>query len=404
MAAVVASLVAACSAATPPPSAAPSPSVAELETTPAAETAAASVRVSTSSPMPSSAEEDLGAEVEIGSIDPALTHPLGEFRSDGQSIVFSSARAPDAGPMGTPDLWRITLPDGDPELLWRNPERDNAIVMIAADLGTYAFVDMPLTGERAWNLWLLPRGAAEPIRLDDHPGDEDVSSLVPSMAVYEDTVVWTAFDRGPSGPVSQLRIAQGPDWEPRTIRELPAVEAELWFPSLLGSALAYTEVRYLDDRTSDERRVYLTSTDPGSEAVRLDRSGRATMPVLVDDGVLWKEAEKGFAMMNWGKMFRYDLADGTIRQLRTAPQQWVNYPSAGYRYAAWWGADSFQLGVYDLVRDEPRVLSVHSIGSDTSDVGTHIAGDLIVWNEVSLAGDEEQSRLRYAFLPGPRDP
>lgn len=354
-------------------------------------------------PRPTS-EPGLASRVEIGTIDPALTNPIGEFRSDARSIVFASARAEDAGPNGTPDLWRITPPDGEPELLWRNPERDHALVVIAGDIGTYAFVDMPLTGERAWTLWLLPRDATEPIRLDEHPGDEDVSSLVPSVAVNEDTVVWTAFDRGSAGPVSQLRIARAPDWEPRTIRELPAAEGELWFPSVAGTALAYVEVHYLDGGADDERQVYLTSTVPGSEPQRLDRSGLATMPLIVDGGVLWKEADEGFAMMNWGKMFRYDLADGSVRRLSTLPQQWVNYPSAGYRYAAWWGADSFQIGVYDLVGDEAEVLERHSLASETSALRPHVAGDLLVWLEVVLSPIGERSTLKYAFLPGPRDP
>ena len=97
--------------------------------------------------------------------------------------MFSSGRASDAAPDAAPDLWRIPLPGGGPAMLWRNPERDHSIVRIAADLGTVAFVDMPLSGERAWNLWLLSRGASTAHLLDAHPGDEDVSTLVPSMAL-----------------------------------------------------------------------------------------------------------------------------------------------------------------------------------------------------------------------------
>jgi hypothetical protein len=396
---VVLVVVAACSAATPSASA---PTSTPRDPTSIAPAPTSSHRPS-ARPTPSGA---LAAQIEIASVDPGLTHPIGEFRSDGQMIVYASARASDAGPDGTPDLWRLPLPEHEPELLWRNPERSNSIVVIAGDLGTYAFVDMPLTGERAWNLWILPRGAGRDgaVLLDTHPGDEDVSSLVPSVAVYEDSVVWTAFDRGASGAVSQLRVAQGPDWEPRTIREVPAADAELWFPSLLGSTLAYVEVRYLDGRTDDERHVYLGSTAPGTEPRRLDRSGLATMPVLIDDGVLWKEAEEGFSMMNWGRMYHHDIGTGVTRRLRTSPQQWVNYPSAGARFGAWWGADSFQLGVYDFLLDEPRVIARHSHASQTSDLRPHLAGDLLTWIEVVLEDAEERSELRYAFLPGPRDP
>jgi hypothetical protein len=391
--------VAACTAATVPPST-PTPTPHAEHTSLAASPSVKDPAIRPASASPSGD----AAGVEIGTVDPALTHPVLEFRSDGESVVFSSARAADSGPSGAPDLWRIVLPGREPELLWRNPNRDNSIVKIAGDLGAYAFVDMKPAGARGWDLWLLPRRATEAIHLDTHPGGEDVSSLVPSLAIYEGTVVWTAFDRGPDGPVSQLRIAQAPGWEPRTIRELPASEAELWFPSLLGSTLAYMEVHYLDQRTSDERHVYLTSTDPGSEARRLDRSGRATMPVVIDGGVLWKEAEEGFSMFNWGKMFRYDPEDGSARRLSLLPQQWVNYPSAGYRYAAWEGADSFQLAVYDLLRDDQLLLARHSIASQQNELRPHVAGDLLVWMHVEPDGGDTRSELRYAYLPGPRDP
>lgn len=347
---------------------------------------------------------DLASQIEIGSIDPGLTHPVLEFRSDGEAIVFSSAREPDSGLDAAPDLWRIPLPREDPQLLWRNPERGNAIVGIAADLGSVAFVDSPISGERAWNLWLLPRGATEPLLLDTHPGDEDVSSLVPSLALHGDALVWTAFGRGPNGPVSRLRVAQAPAWEPRTLLELPAAEAEVWLPSLRGSTLAYMVLTYSADRATDERAVYLTDIATGTEPRRLDRSGRATMPVVVDDAVLWKEAEPGFSMFNWGRMFRYDLRTGAIVRLRTAPQQFVNYPSAGSRFAAWWGSDSFQLGVYDLVLGGPRLLARHGIDSQENELRPHIAGDLLVWMHVDSNADDRRGELRYAFLPSARDP
>ena len=391
--------VAACTAVAPAPT--PMPATASPASSPP-EASRASEAPSTSRPSPPA--DDLAAEIEIVSVDPSLTHPILEFASDGEAILFSSAQAADVGPDGAPDLWRVLPPRSEAQLLWRNPERNHSIVRIAGDLGLVAFVDMPVSGERAWNLWLLPRGATEAILLDQHPGSEDVPSLVPSMAVHSDTVVWTAFDRGKDGPVSQLRMASAPDWEPRTIHELPASQAEVWLPSLRGTTLAYMEVHYTADRSSDERRVYLTSTEPGAEPVRLDASGLATMPVVVEDAVLWKEADAGFSMFNWGRMFRYDLATGAVDRLRTSPQGYVNYPSAGSRFVAWWGADSFRLNVYDLVRDEPRIVDTNSGASQESELRPHIAGDLLVWRHVRAFDEDGLDELRYAFLPPVRDP
>ena len=385
----------------------PTPTPADPSATPPSEDATLSPAPSSARsgpPSPSFAEDDLRGEIEIVSIPPELTHPLLEFVSDGESIVFSSARAEDAGPEGAPDLWRIRPPESEPELVWRNPERNHSIVKIAGDLGLFAFVDMPVTGERAWNLWLLPRGEPEAILLDSHPGHEDVSSLVPSIAVHENAVVWTAFDRGPDGPVSQLRSAAAPDWRPRTIRELPAADAEVWLPSLRGPTLAYMEVHYSADRSTDERHVYLTTTAPDAERVRLDASGQATMPIVVEDAVLWKEADPGFSIFNWGRMLRYDLRSETVERLPTSPQHYVNYPSAGSRFVAWWGADSFRLAVYDLVRDETRLVAVNSVASDESELLPHLAGDLLVWRHVRVSDGDDRGELRYAFLPPIREP
>lgn len=395
--AICASGVAACAAVTPTPS--PSGSIVPGSVPAATSSVSAS---SASSPTPS--DDDLRAEIEVASVDPSVTHPLLEFVSDGESIVFSSGRAEDAGPGAAPDLWRIVPPSPEPELLWRNPEREHAIVKIAGDLGLIAFVEMPLTGERAWNLWLLPRGAEAPILLDRHPGDEDVSSLVPSLAVSEQTVAWTAFDRGEDGPVSQLLVARAPDWRPETVHQLAADAAEIWLPSLRGTTLAYTEVRYSPDRSTDERHVYLTTTAPGAERRRLDTSGLATMPIVVDGAVLWKEADPGFSMFNWGRMFRYDLGTNEVSRLDTAPQPDVNYPSAGSRFVTWWGADSFWLTVYDLARDEPRLVARNTHESQESEFEPHIAGDLLVWRHLAPLDPDDLGELRYAFLPPPREP
>lgn len=397
--AICASGVAACAAVAPTPSPARSEPAASAV---APQRSMAASRAPTPSRAP--ADDDLRAEIEIVPVDPALTHPLLGFVSDGQSIVFSSGRAADAGPDAAPDLWRIVPPAAEPELLWRNPERDHAIVKIAGDLGLIAFVDMPLTGERAWNLWLLPRGADAPILLDRHPGDEDVSSLVPSLAVSEETVAWTAFDRGDDGPVSQLLLARAPDWRPETLHQLPADDAEIWLPSLRGSTLAYTEVHYSADRSTDERHVYLTTTAPNAERRRLDDSGLATMPVVLDGAVIWKEADRGFSMFNWGRLFRYDLRTNGVALLDTAPQPDVNYPSAGSRFVTWWGADSFWLTVYDLARDEPRLVARNTHESQESELEPHVAGDLLVWRHVSPLDPDDPGELRYAFLPPLREP
>lgn len=362
------------------------------------------------SPAPSSAtpSRDAAARrgsliLEVEALDPAWTAPLLEFASDGEAVIFSSGRVDGPDAAGAPDLWRYQPGADAPELLWRNPRRDRSLVRIGGDRDTWAFVDIGLDGARAWDLWLLTEPGGEPMLLDTHPGDEDVSSLVPSFVVHEGQIAWTAFDQGPAGPVSQLLLAQAPDWEPRLIAERPAREAELWLPSLRGSLLAYCEVLYSPDRSTDERHVYLLDlADPDAQPIRLDTSGLATMPLLVDDGVVWKETDPGFSMFNWGRLIWFDLRSGEAAPLSTRPQEYVNYPSAGLRFVAAWGADAFTFTIHDLDLEMSRFLERYEPETHQSVLRPHVAGDLLVWLYTTQGGppDGAPTHLRYALLPG----
>lgn len=346
---------------------------------------------------------DLGLELEIGVLGREHTDDLLDFVSDGEAILYSSGIEPDVTTSsGAPDLWRLE-PFEEPELIWKNPHRDHSLVGLGGDVGTYAFVDIPLTGEREWTLYLIPRRGQEATVLDEHPGDEDVPSFVPSFSVYERRIVWTAFDRGPEGPVSQLLTASEPAWEPELLLEHPASEVEIWLPSQDGAHVAYTEVRYSEDRDSDERSVWLMPIGEPGATRRLDASGRATMPVLVADAVLWKEADRGYNMFNWGRMFRYDLADERVVAIDLTPQTYANYPSGGQRYAAWWGSDSFSFGIYDHVLDEPRLIERNPPGSDTGVLRPHIAASLLAWMRVVGSDEDAWGELRYAWVPDAAD-
>lgn len=348
---------------------------------------------------------ELGESLAIERLDAATSDSVLEFASTGSSIIFSSNLAADAARDAAPDLWQITPGTGaQPELVWRNPARGHVLTRLAGDLDLVAFVDMPVTGERAWNLWLLEIGE-EPILLDTHPGDEGVSGLVPSIDVAEGQVAWTAFDRGPNGPVSQLLVARAPDWQPRVIAERDAAEAELWFPSLHGSRIVYTEVVYAPDRSSDERFVHLADAADGGQARRLDTAGLATMSLIADETVIWKEGTPGFSMFNWGHLVRHDLDGGETRDLDLGRQESVNSPSAGSRFVAWHPYDTSSLEVYDLVRDEARTIERYPPAGNERILRAHVAGDLIAWLHVVHEPDAvSRPELRYAVLPHARQP
>lgn len=387
--------VAACGVATPTPN-------ASTSSVPVRPSAAQSATLT--SPVPSREPiGDLGRQIEIGTLDPAWTTPTLEVASDGEAVIFSSGAADGAGAEGAPDLWRYRPGAAVPELLWQNPRRDRALIRIGGEFGTWAFVDTGIHGERAWDLWLLPAIGVEPILLDTHPGDEAVSSLAPSFAVHQGQIAWTAFDRGPDGPVSQLLYARAPAWEPVLIAERDASTAELWLPSLRDTEIAYCEVIYAEDRSSDERRVYVTNVlTPDVAPRRLDTSGRATMPLLLlNRGVVWKQAEPGFNMFNWGNLFRYDEQLAEVRALPTRPQEFVNYPSAGTRFVAAWGVNSTAFGVYDLDLETARLIDRYPSDGDEHILRPHISGDLLVWTYaiVDGLGHGPPPEIRYAFLP-----
>lgn len=349
-----------------------------------------------------SATPQLGTlELAVERLDPDVVDRVLTFASDGESVVFSSGDRDDSDV--APDLMRYTPGANAPELLWRNPRRDRSLVLVGGDGGDWAFVEMPVDNTRAWDLWLLTEPGGQARLLDTHPGDADVPSIVPSFVVHEGQVAWTAFDRGTAGPVSQLLYAAAPEWEPRVLAERPAREAELWFPSLRGSLLAYAETVYAADGLNDERRVFLTNVvDADAAAMRLDTSGLATMPVLVDDGVVWKEPDRGFSMFNWGRLFFYDLRSGQVSPLSMAPQDYVNYPSAGYRFVAAQGADSFVVTIHDLDLGMSRYVARYEPETQQSVMRVHLAGDLLVWL-YTTGGDSQEpgaTEIRYAFLPG----
>lgn len=381
--------VAACAVATPS-----QPAASRSSALPAAPSTTPSVApLATASDRPAGRLGDLGALLDIRSVSSEFTARVLEFASAGSSIVASASER--QGDDAAPDLYVIPSSTGQAQLAWRNPERDHSLVRLAGDGSTIAFVDMPVTGEAEWTLRLIPDEGAAPVVLDrlaDHP---DVPSLVPSVAVYWPFVAWTAFDRGPDGAVSQLLYAQSPDWEPTLIAERPAADAELWFPSLHGTQLVYTELVYSEDRSTDERRVWLTEINDPDGPERLDSSGLATMPVINQFAVAWKEGERGFHQLNWGSMERRIAETGS--SLPMWEQEEVNYPSAGTRYMTWWTSSQQTLPVWDGAHAFAREIVTYD-NLDQRVLRAHVAGSLIVWLFVDESVAPGFSEIRYAVL------
>lgn len=344
-------------------------------------------------------------DLDIGTIDPAWLWPMLEFASDSQAIIWSSGVAD--GPSGTtaPDLWRWIPGSEGPELLWSNPARDRQLARIAGDTDVWAFAEISSRGEDWWNLWLLEEGGHEPILLDSLPGGSGAPSVVPSFDVDDGRVAWASFGVGPAGDtaVTELWVAEAPTWEPMLLARHDAEERALWLPSMYGHRLAYVDVTLADDTADDVRHVMLLDLfDPSAPHVQLDRSGNATMPVVTDGGVIWKEPDRGFAMFNWGRLMRYAFETGTVAELRMGAQEYVNYPSGGSRFVAAWGADPSTFTVHDLELRIARIVARVEDGSE-SIVRPHLAGELLVWMRRTEVGGNAGPRapLDWAWLPVP---
>lgn len=392
---------AACTAAVPQPTRVSAPATPTLSTRAPEGSDALEASPPARTTRPSANRLDL----EIGRIDPDWLWPMLEFASDSYGIIWSSGVAD--GPRGNtaPDLWRWVPGWEEPELLWRNPHRDRQLAKIGGDTDVWVFAEISSEGDDWWNLWLLEEDSPEPILLDALAPGTDVPSLVPSFDVDDGRVAWTSFDVGPEGGsiVSELWLAEAPAWEPRLVARHDAAARALWLPSMYGHQLAYVDVTLAAETADDVRHVMLLDLfDADAVPVQLDTSGNATMPVLTDGGVIWKEPDAGFSMFSWGRLFRYAFDTGTISELRMGSQDYVNYPSGGSRFLAAWGADTSVFSVHDLERRGSRLVVTVEDDSE-SIVRAHVAGELLVWmrREEREGGSSPPAPLEWAWLPVP---
>lgn len=347
-------------------------------------------------------------ELDFQTIDQRFTTPLLAAATTGAELIWSSGALDGPAVETAPDLYRFQPGvDAEPRLLWQNARRAAVVEPIDGDGVSYAFADYGTTPGDFWRLWLLPSADAAPILLDDGNDGPDVPSFIPSFDLSGGRLVWTAFHSGANGPESQLWEASAPEWTPRLIRAVLAAERELWLPSLRGTGVAFVEVTYSADRSTDKRHVLLLDLDePSGQPTQLDTSGRATMPILLEDAVIWKETAPGFNMFNWGTLVEHSLRTGETERLNMSPQQTVNYPSAGNRFVAAWGFDSTAFAVHDLEQDTSRSIVRYDPSGTDSIVRPHVAGNMIVAIHGVSNPDGTQAgplELWWARLPEPRE-
>ncbi len=323
--------------------------------------------------------------------------------TDGESIIFSGTSARDAPTDHAPDLL-AARPGEAPRVIFTNPRRQSDLIPVAAGGGYVAFGEGNVAefGEKAWRLWLLPPGAADPIELDRNPAHNDAP--LPLVAINDRHLVWQAIGFGPELERADLVAIDLPSMTRRVIRSADPQEYQWWDPALDGDRLVYTEVDYVHGdaaslfQPAELYAMLLDLGDPMATPQRLDRSGRASEPDIHDGLVVWKEADNVFA---WGTLVVHDLGSGQSRMVATDPQGGIKSPSVGNRYVGFWGIDDTQFYLYDLKRAEmARIFQI----APTSEIGgafrVEVAGDLAVW----IQGTEGDPALAWARLPTMDDP
>ena len=122
------------------------------------------------------------------------------------------------------------------------------------------------------------------------------------------------------------------------------------------------------------------------------------MPMLVDDGVIWKETDPGFNMFNWGHLMYWDQVKDEIGPITSRLQPDINFPSAGDRFVAVTGYDSAIFEIYDTYRKRWRLIDRYDLAAGEAIFRAQIGGSLLAWLEIlpDVAGN---GALRWAILP-----
>jgi hypothetical protein len=314
-----------------------------------------------------------------------FTTPLLDVRTDGREIVWSRG-ADDTDPTAAPDLWGLRVGAPEPREIYHNPNRDSILTLVAVHSSYHAMVEtnIRMYGQNGYRLWLIGEGASVLIDKSDwRPGDRTIP--VPFIALSDHQLIWAAVHHTDAGLRFEILAYDLSSRETTVIESADAAETSFWFPSLDqdGKRLVYASIEKVDGR--DEFHVYLLDqSQRGSQPLRLDHDGLATMPVIEGDTVVWKAVRAN--IFNASTLVRYSLSrptEGPTPLL--ALGQGLNYPSIGARYlASWQDADS-DVGLLDLETGERVSVDPVAPSAQEGRERATVAGDLLVYLRADLS-------------------
>jgi hypothetical protein len=340
-------------------------------------------------PKASSVEPPTSLNVEA--VPQAFTTPLLDVATDGTSIVWSSGA--DAGPGVAPDVYQYIPGGSNPVKVFASSDRNATVSPIAVSGHNVMVVEAnPEAKPGAWRLWYVAGPSTKPVLVDQ---SDALQGPYPFVAVDSGRVVWTAFHMRSTGPRSELTVATLPDLHREVLDSTPADRVEHWFPSLDGDNLVYGTVE--TSATSVARHVYLRDVaQPARDAVQLDSTGKAAMPAISGDNVVWKETVDN--VLERGTLVYLSLHDHREIPIPFGDESQVNTPSIGNRFIAADAIDPTRFFLFDLSNSHSVLLREFPATGREVIVRPHLRGDLLVWAH-SPAAEGADLILEWSHLP-----
>lgn len=334
----------------------------------------------TTGPSLAVSAEPFAATVHVISGPP--TRKAAWVRSVGNEIVWVS---------GSNDLYRYVPGATSPEHVYTAPE-GSYIPKFAASSAGYAIVAQDwiegFDPPTHWQLWYLDRLDGDAVLIDQVTTERTLD--IPDISMDSKRIAWISHHEADAEIVSELRVAEIDDLaHPRTLSTYPYWDFVIADPALNGDELWYgISVSDWNADTSTPRVEMIDLRRPEVSPQVYGESERAFMPAANDEVVVWKGGlDPSFAADNWGSIYIYWRADGTLEQLPSINR--AMYPSVGDRFVAWQDGH-YQLYLYDLKERTTHLIEPYDPYGG-SFLEASVAGSLLAY--------PFKDGIRWAILP-----
>lgn len=330
----------------------------------------------------------------VHSVPQEVTTPLLDVATDGKSLVWSTGA--NAGSGVAPDVYQMATSDEKPRKVFSSSDRHAVVGPLAVSGDHVALVETnPESQPGMWRLWYVRKAGVKAVLLDESDDRRGVQGPYPFVAMDGDRVVWTAFHQRDAGPRSEIWLVSLPDLRRQLLEHAPLTKVEHWFPALDGDDLVFGTVE--TSATTITRHVYLRNLAfSNTVADQLDTSGKASMPAISGDNVVWKESPDN--VLERGTLHLYSISSHQEQPIAFGDEPMVNTPSIGTRFIAADVIDPTKFFLYDLASQRSVKLRDFPAAGREVYVRPHIRGNLVVWAH-SPEAEGTELVLEWSQLP-----